>query len=202
MFVYVYLCETFALCHRLEVECVLGSLATDERGCDMIKKLISVGALLVAASGSYAEKISFSEYSELKSSAADVGKYLGVLEACENNKKLMEILKDPLMLGMMAATGWNPDDDPRTDDINKLVIDNMEATGLEFSMLSELDDIMRNARNEFSNKARTSLELEFENSSSFCISVLTQASVFLKDEVLPDDPIERMKTYAKISPFQ
>ena len=172
----------------------------------MKKEFVTLGAAAAAAvvavgffvmsKGSEEKKLSFSQMSEIKSSASRIGTYLGMLGACLNDEKLGNALGTESIAGM-----WDPSKTLTVDQVKSKVITAMEESGLGNDDLSEIDNIIRDRQNEVQQGASADIAVNFEAGLNICIAVMSQTAVFEKKTILPDDPIERINVFAKISPL-
>lgn len=147
-----------------------------------------------------ADEISFSAFSEMKDSATRIGTYLGVLGACNHNEELNKSLSSPMIRGIMGDA-WDPSTTLTSTEVKEIVLEAMEESGLGFEKLSALDDIIRTRRTEVQSEATVQFNVNFQSALRICLDVMPNSVGFEKIEILPDDPIERINFFAKISPL-
>ena len=148
--------------------------------------------------GTPKKEISFAQMSEIKSSASTIGIYLGALSACLNDEKLNNALKDPMTKSLIGSI-WDPESTLTADVVKSKVVAAMEKSGLDNSDLEKIDDIIREQQVAAQKDASSQISSNFEGGLNFCISIMSQTAVFNKEQVLPEDPVDRINAFAKIT---
>lgn len=175
-----------------------------------MKNLLSA-VFLVASSistSAWAE-ISYSEYSKIKTGGSHIAKYLGALDVCLTVGDPSFYNSSSIYSASIVGLELSKYQSARNIKIKENLINSLDASGMDFDKLSEIDDAIKSdieaSKETFSNSIAVAMSDDSDSVISvigFCTAMLTAVGDFAKLKSSSwQSPVEVMDAYNSKNPI-
>ena len=175
-----------------------------------IFKFIGLAAIIMPIGGAIAEDLSITQLSSMKQSARTLGKYLGVMDACETAVSSSDQYLQLFALSVSAekARSGSKSEQISSDAVKGAIISAMEKSEYSAGSLSVIDDVIEQVRMEVEGQALQQFTLNSrdlgnamrsKNDVGLCVEVWEQSSKFVDASGLTGDVIKDLEIMAGYS---